>query len=79
MKEQFRPIAVSLAVIIFFVMALVGTFCGLSPATGVSRAVAGAVITYAVVTLAGQAVISIIMQSIIDNKIKKIIKKNKDN
>ena len=78
MKSQIRPIAISFAVFIFFAMAVVGTFCGLSPGTGVQRALAGAVITYIVISIAGQAVMAIIMESIIDSKIKRIIEKNND-
>ena len=58
-------------------MAVVGWFYGLNPSTCASRALAGAVITYIVVSWAGRIVFNIIIESIVDSKLSKLNRKDK--
>ena len=64
-----RSSATTFAVMIFFIMSIIGWFCGLSPATCCSRAVGGAIITYIAITIAGKGVLAIIIKSIIESKV----------
>jgi hypothetical protein len=59
------------AVIIFFIMSFVGCLYGHAPATCCSRALAGSIITYVAVTIAGKGVMAIIINSIIESKVNK--------
>jgi len=68
MQSQVRSIAVSFAVFIFFVMSCAGWFMGASPATCTTRAMAGAVITYIVVSIAARIVIRIVIDAIVEKK-----------
>jgi ABC-type uncharacterized transport system permease subunit len=77
MRTHIRSIATSFAVLIFFVMAVVGWFTGLSPATACSRAVIGAVITYITVSWAAKGVINVIINEIIKSKISEANQKDK--
>jgi hypothetical protein len=76
MKSSIRPTAVSLAVLLFFIMAIAGWFCGLNPSTCASRAFAGAILTYIVVSWAGKIIVNIIIQSIVDSKLSKLNRKD---
>jgi hypothetical protein len=62
---------------VFFVMAFIGWFCDLSPATSCTRSVAGAIITYLVISWAAKGVMSIIINEIIVSKINKANEKDK--
>ena len=74
MQKSIRSIAVISAVLIFFVMAFVGWFAGLSPAACCQRALTGAVIAYVIVSLAAKAVIAIVINAIVKSKVDKMIK-----
>lgn len=77
MKSTIRPTAIKFSILIFFSMAVVGWFYGLNPSTCASRALAGAVITYIVVSWAGRIVFNIIIESIVDSKLSKLNRKDK--
>ena len=77
MKSTIRPTAIKFAILIFFIMAVVGWLYGLNPSTCASRAIAGAIITYIVVSWAGKIVFNIIIESIVDSKLSKINQKDK--
>jgi len=76
MTRTIRSIAVYFAVMIFFVMSLVGFSCGLSPATCASRALTGAIITYIAVLCAGKIILRIIINAIIDSKLTQTPKRD---
>ena len=77
MEQSIRSAAMIFAGTLFFIMALVGWLYGLSPATCCSRAVAGAVIAYIAVMLAGKIVKAIIINSIVEYKVNKVRQKDK--
>ena len=77
MEKTFKSIAGYFAVMIFFVMSIVGWFCGHSPATCCSRALTGAIVTYFAVSFAAKTITKVIVKHVIDTKVQKIgAKKN---
>ena len=76
MKSSIRSTAINLAVLLFFTMAIVGWFFGLNPATCAFRACAGAIITYLIVSFAGKIITNIIIDSIVESKLKKLNQKD---
>jgi len=77
MTKIIRSIAVYFAVMIFFVMSLVGWFSGCSPATCCNRALTGAVVTYIAVSWAGTLVYKIMLDALIANRFRKAAGKNR--
>ena len=77
MQKSIRSIATAFAVLVFFVMAVVGGFCGLSPATCCTRSVIGAIITYVVISWAAKGVMNIIINEIVVSKLNKANQKDK--
>jgi hypothetical protein len=73
MEKKIRSVSVTLTVIIFFAMALVGYFAGSSPAVCCQRALAGAIITYLVISISAKAIASIIINTIVENKVDHIL------
>lgn len=69
MLSSIRRIAITAAVICFFLMAVIGSVKGLTPATCCYRAIAGALISYAVISLAGRAVLAIIINAAVSSKL----------
>ncbi len=63
-----RSIAVSIAVIFFFGLSLVGCIGGLSPFTCCKRAVAGAVLAYIAATWAVKAINYILINAMITSQ-----------
>ena len=78
MQKEVRSIAVSFAVFIFFVMSCAGWFMGVSPGTCAARAIGGAAITYLVISIAARIVMSIIIDSIVENKFIKPAQKENE-
>jgi hypothetical protein len=76
-QKYIRSIAITFAVLIFFVMALVGWFSGLSPATCCSRSAIGAIITYIAVSWSARGVMSIMISEIIESKVNEANQKDK--
>ena len=68
MPLHVRSIAVSIAVICFFVISLVGWITGLSPFTCCKRALAAAAITYLAAALAVKAINAILINAMIKNR-----------
>jgi len=68
MPLHVRSIAVSIAVICFFGLSLVGWYSGLSPFTCCKRALLGAVFAYIAGTWAVKAVNAILMNALVTNK-----------
>lgn len=66
-----RSIAVSIAVICFFAIAIIGWSSGLSPFTCCKRALLGAAAAYIAGAWAIKAINAILMNAIITNQIKR--------
>jgi hypothetical protein len=71
MLLQIRPIAVSLAVLCFFAIGIVGSVGGLSPYTCCKRGVLGAVVAYLVTAYAVRAINAILTHAMITDRIRK--------
>ena len=68
MFESIRSTSMLFAVVTFFVMAVIGMFSGLTPATCCWRAFSGAVLSYIAITIASKSVLSIIINSMVKSK-----------
>jgi len=71
MPLQVRPTAIMVAVLFFFVIALVDWFSGLDTFTCCKRAVTGAVLSYVAVALAIRLINVILLNALIDNQVNK--------
>jgi len=71
MLLQTRPLAVSTAVVCFFVLGIVGSLGGLSPYTCCRRAVLGAVLVYLATAVAVRAINAILTGAMISDRIRK--------
>jgi hypothetical protein len=71
MLLQTRSLAVSTAVLCFFVLGIVGSLSGLSPYTCCRRAVLGATLVYLVTAVAVRAINAILMGAMISDRIRK--------
>ncbi len=71
MLLQTRPVAVSAAVLCFFVIAIIGSLGGLSPYPCCKRAMLGAVVAYLTTGALGQAVNAILTQAMITDRISR--------
>jgi len=76
MPLHVRSIAVSIAVICFFSLSLIGWFSGLSPFTCCKRALAGAVLAYIAGAWAVKAINAILISAMITNQMKRQEEKN---
>jgi len=76
MPLHHRSIAVNIAAVCFFGIAVIGSFSGLSPFTCCQRALAGSVVAYVVTVLAVKAINAILMDAMIKYQINK--QKEKD-
>ena len=66
-----RKVAVTTAAVGFFVLAIVGSFSGVPPFVCGLRALAGAGVLYVLMILAGRAVLTIIVDTIVKAGLKK--------
>ena len=69
MPLNVRSIAVSIAVICFFVLSLIGWFCGISPFVCCKRALIGAVLSYIAGSLAVKAINAVLVNAMIANQV----------
>ena len=69
MPLHVRSIAVSIAVICFFVLSIIGGVCGLSPFVCCKRALIGAVLAYIAGGWAVKAINAILIDAIITNQV----------
>ena len=69
MPLHVRSIAVSIAVICFFVLSIIGGFCGHSPFVCCKRALIGAVLVYIAGGWAVKAINAILVDAIITNQV----------
>jgi hypothetical protein len=68
MPLHVKSIAVSIAVICFFALSIIGGFCGLSPFVCCKRALIGAMLAYIAGGLAVRAINAILIDAIIANQ-----------
>ncbi len=68
MPLQVRAIAISVAVIFFFTVSLIGWISGLAPFTCCKRALTGAVVAYVVAVLAVRAINAILVNAMLKNQ-----------
>jgi len=73
-----RSIAVSIAVIFFFGISLIGWISGLSPFVCCKRALIGAVLAYIAGTFAVKAINAILMNAIVTNQMNQEKEKGGD-
>lgn len=78
MEQTIRTTAVRLAVLLFFIMAIAGWLWGCSPAVCAARAFAGAVVMYTVVQIAGRIVVKILIDAMVDSRMKKQADRDKE-
>jgi len=71
MLLQTRSLAVSTAVLCFFVLGIVGSLSGLPPYTCCRRAVLGATLVYFATAVAVRAINAILMGAMISDRIRK--------
>jgi len=71
MPLNVRSIAVSIAVVFFFGLSVVGLLSGLSTSVCCKRAVTGAVLVYIAAGLAVRAINSILVNAMINNQVKR--------
>jgi Na+/H+ antiporter NhaC len=66
-----RTSAISIAVVLFFVIVIVGWLNGLDPFTCCKRAIAGAISAYFIAILAVKAINAVLINAIIKNQVDK--------
>ncbi|MBA7642733.1 hypothetical protein ES703_50441 [subsurface metagenome] len=76
MPLHVRSIAVSIAVVCFFGLSLIGWISGLSPFTCCKRALVGALLAYIAVTWAVKAINAILISAMITNQMNRQKEKN---
>ena len=76
-QKKIKRIAVQAAVLLFFVMAIVGWACGLSPGTCTTRALLGACAGYILVRTAGQLVIRVLISALVDDQLRRYQDRNR--
>ena len=70
-ETDIKRVAVQLAILLFFVMAIVGWFSGLTPETIASRSIGGAVAIYLLVRFAGTLVARVIMRALVNEQMRR--------
>ena len=75
-QKKIKQIAIQAAVLLFFVMAVVGWACGLSPGTCSSRALLGACAGYVLVRSAGQLVVRVLISALVDDQLRRYQNRN---
>ena len=69
MPLNVRSIAVSIAVICFFALGLIGWFCGISPFVCCKRALIGAVLAYIAGSWAVKGINAVLVNAMITNQV----------
>ena len=70
-QEKIKRIAVQVAVLLFFTMAVVGWACGLSPGTCSARALFGACVGYVLIRIAGRLIVRVLIWALVDEQVKR--------
>ena len=71
MQKKIRSISVVIAVLAFLAMACIGSVKGYTPDTCACRAFLGAAAAYIVTTIAAKAVVSIVIDAMVQSKMAK--------
>ncbi len=71
MMLHVRSVAVSGAVVCFFAIGIIGSVSGLTPGACCKRALLAAAVAYIVTRTAAQAINAIVMQAVVDHRMKK--------
>lgn len=71
MPVQTRPVAVTIAVICFFGLGILGSVIGLTPFTCCKRALTGAIAAYILTALAVKAINLILINAMINSRINR--------
>lgn len=66
--RKIKLIAVRIAILFFFIMALVGWICGLPLGTCAVRSVLGAVAVYLVISIAGKLIVRVLISAFIEEQ-----------
>lgn len=72
MEKMFRNIAWRSAIVVFFLMGLVGWFCGQESAVCAWRGICGAVVMYAVVRVAGIIIFGVVIDAMARSEARKM-------
>jgi len=71
MPLNVRSIAISIAVMLFFTMSIIGLLSGLSTFICCKRAITGAILAYIVTGLAVRAINTILVNAMINNQVER--------
>jgi len=77
MMLYIRPIAVSIAVVCFFAVSFIGSFCGFAPATCCRRAFFAAIAAYVVTALLVKAINAVLTSALISDYLNRLKEKNR--
>ncbi|MBN1124141.1 MAG: hypothetical protein JXA82_03975 [Sedimentisphaerales bacterium] len=70
MENKIKPIAGSLGVAMFFIIAIVAWISDCEPGTCAYRALVGGIVAYIVVSIAGRIILRILVDEIIENQVR---------
>ena len=68
MTNKIKTFAIRAAVTMYFLMSIVGTYTGVSPATACKRAFIGSVVTYIAISIIGNIILSIVIDNLANKK-----------
>jgi hypothetical protein len=70
-ETDIKCVAVQMAVLLFFVMGIVGWLSGLSPETITGRALGGALAIYVLIRTAGKLVVRLLLRALVNEQIRR--------
>lgn len=70
-EKDIKRLAVQMAVVLFFVMAIVGWFSGLTPETITFRALGGALAIYILVLTAGKLMVRVLIRALVNEQMRR--------
>lgn len=73
MDKTIKCVVGSLAVVLFFILALTAWLAGCEPATCAYRAVVGAVITYVALSIAARLAIKVVLDEMINQRAEQLM------
>ena len=71
MNAYIRPIAITIAILTFFSLAVIACLTGSTPATSCYRATIGAIVAYLLVSLSARVVTVIIINAMVADRLNK--------
>ncbi len=78
MNNNIKSFAIRAAVVMYFLMSIVGMHTGVCSATDCKRAFIGAVITYITILIAGNIILSVIIDNLANKKSQEKFNKTPD-